>query len=185
MEEGSVEIQDEMQEVQEEVKEEAISQPTPEEVEEPEGGESDSEVSADDPAYKAGMEAMQAKMQEALNKRISKEVGRRKAIENQFSQVMGEFEEIKKSLHKEKPVPKLEDYETEQDFVSAMIEHKMGSQKPAQAQQPQKTPSALEMDFTTKEAEYAKTHPDYYNNLSNLNPFLSDDLKTAMKDFDG
>lgn len=182
MSEADVEIQDEIQEVVEE----SVSQPTPseEQIEQEESGEVTEDNSSDNPVsddYKKGMEAMQAKMQAALDKRISKEVGRRKAIENQFTQFQSEVQELKKSLHKDKPMPKIEDFETEQDFVSAMIDHKMGG-KPKQVipQQEQRPVSSAEIAFTHQEAEYAKNHPEYYNNLSNLNPFLSEDLKQSL-----
>lgn len=172
MSEADVEIQDELEEVQEEV------QPTPEA--EPQE-ESKPEIDFEDPTIKEAIRIQREKDQEAINKRISREVGKRKTIENQFSQVMEKVASLEKAVQKDIPEPKLENFETEQEFVSAMIDHKMGSQKPqAKPQQQQIPPSAIEMDFQRKEMEYAKTHPEYYNNLNNLNPFLTEDFKSCL-----
>lgn len=113
------------------------------------------------------------KDQEAVNRRIAKEVAKRKAIENQYNDFRSEFDEFKKQLTPKQEPPKLDQFESPEEFMKASYDY-YDKQKVA-PKQPQGnteyTPSELEIQFSRKAEEYAKTHPEYFNTAKNLIPY--------------
>jgi hypothetical protein len=141
-----------------------------EEISTEEGVQEQEKVDQNDPVFQAGQKAMQQKMQEALNKRIAKEVGKRKAIENQFDDFRKEFAELKQNMAPKVEKPKIEDFEDPNDFVKASMDYqtKMVAPKP---QQKPNDPDPTVLAFAQKEQEYAKSHPSYYDKVNQLIPF--------------
>jgi len=179
----NLEPQDEMKEV---LNEEPVVEETTEEVQEETTEETQEEekveVDFSDPKIKEAIRIQREKDQEAVNRRIAKEVGKRKAVENQFSDFRSEFDEFKKQFVKEPTKPKLEDFEDPNEFVKASMEFHTKSQARPQQQQQQVNPSLQE--FAEKEKAYAEKHPGYYDKVNDLIPFTkrNPDLLDAIYD---
>lgn len=130
-----------------------------------------------DPVFKAGSKHMQEAMQKAMDKRIAKEVAKRKAIENQFELISKRLEAVEKV--NVPPKPKLSEFNTEEEYDQAILKWHSGSKaSPAKVIEPDNSPEA--MKYTQAELEYSKNHPEYYEDLNNVLPFLNDDLRSCL-----
>jgi hypothetical protein len=137
----------------------------------------DLKVDTNDPVFKAGQKHMQEAMQKAMDKRIAKEVAKRKAIENQLDPILKRLEAVEKT--NVAPKPKLSEYNTEEEYDNALIKWTNKSTPSSVQAMPQITSSEA-MAYTQKEVEYTKTHPEYYNDLEDLKPFLTETLRETL-----
>lgn len=134
-----------------------------------------------DPVFKAGSEHMQKAMQKAMDKRIAKEVARRKTIENDYQALHQRIEAIEKT--NVAPKPKLSEFNTEDEYDNALLKwNQSKTSAPTQKKvlEPINTPEA--MSYTQQEFEYSKNHPEYYQDLEDLNPFLTENLRECLFD---
>lgn len=200
-EDANIEIQDEITDLlvenesgSEEENEELESDDTGSEEEntgdeDPEGGEENPKPKFDksDPAFVAGRKSMQNAMQVAFDKRIQKMVGQSKqseiAMRKEFD---AKLEAIKADVTPKPKAPLLKDFDSEEEYVEAAIEYKMGSAGTKAKAQPQTTAqqqqTTEQVRFGALESEYVKTHPNYFANLDNLEPFLTKDLLECIYD---
>lgn len=138
---------------------------------------SEDKIDVNDPVFKAGQKYMQEAMQKAMDKRIAKEVAKRKAIENQLDPILKRLEAVEKTNIT--PKPKLSEYNTEEEYDNALIKWtNKGHQSNPQAVQ--QVTSNEAMAYTQKEIEYTKTHPEYYADLEDLKPFLTENLRETL-----
>lgn len=152
------------------------------EVEEGQEEEQPEEVDRNNPIYLKGKTEAKAEMQKALEKRIGKEVYKRKVMETQFEQKMREFaERFEPILQNQKPEqpPKYENFENEADYYYELqkynnkrLESDSRKQAPNQKELG-KIDQYLEQSFVSKEQVYAKNNPDYMESRTLVSSFIS------------
>lgn len=155
-----------------------------------EGGEKAPEIDKKHPSYDAGRKNMQEAMQIGFDKKINKLVGQNKqagiAMQAEFTK---KIEELKTALTPKAVAPLLKDFETEEEYVEAAVKHTMAqnikpaAKEPSANGQPAAAPTTPEeLQYRALEAEYAKTHPNYYANMRQLEPFMNNELFDCIFD---
>lgn len=190
---STVEPQDELKEVlnEQEESQEGVStenlegSTTEEEVEASTEEQNKEEIDFNDPKIKEAIRIQREKDQDAVNRRIAKEVAKRKAIENQYSDFRSEFEEFKKQFSKPEQPPKFEDYDGDTDkWANDVAQYNIKkAMKPQEAPRSNNNINAkfdslidefyrkdpeLVRSFVEKEKEYFAKNPNYGENVEIL-----------------
>jgi len=143
-------------------------------------------INVDSPEYLAGQDAMKAQMQSALDRRIGKEVSKRKAFE---AKVNARFMAQDKAAVEALPTPKIDDFLNEPNpdaaFYAAMQERDkaLKSVQAPPAQQAQAQPvelSAKAQAYEALEAEYVANNPTYLPLVQNAMKHMNEDLRSAL-----